>query len=221
LILAIQKFLEKDLLKCQSMEAMLNVSLRGVFLIAGFCGGLRGEELPLMNLDATAKYLLVAQPRLPEIANVCLALRVRVKGEALEEACHLVPIADVTASGLTPHLWVCGAVEAYANLGISNSWMFRNKKGEAERMGFYETYMFELIQRVQDAGTVAEIFLPRDDDITVSHGIARSGRRGYATHTTNIGIPDADIKQLARWRAIDAAAGRAASLPGGGQGGIL
>jgi hypothetical protein len=36
LILAIQKFLEEDLLKCQSMEAMLNVSLHGVFLIAGF-----------------------------------------------------------------------------------------------------------------------------------------------------------------------------------------
>jgi hypothetical protein len=81
LILAIQKLLEEDLLKCQSMEAMLNVSLHGVFLIAGFCGGLRGEEMPLMSLDATAKYLSVSQPRSPELANVCLALRGRVKGE--------------------------------------------------------------------------------------------------------------------------------------------
>jgi hypothetical protein len=55
--------------------------------------------------------------------------------------------------------------------------------------------------------------LPRDEDITVSHRIARSGRRGYATHATNL-ITDADIKQLARWREIEAAAGRAASLPG-------
>jgi hypothetical protein len=45
LILAIQKLLEEDLLKYQSMEAISNVSLHGVFLIAGFCGGLRGEEL--------------------------------------------------------------------------------------------------------------------------------------------------------------------------------
>jgi hypothetical protein len=82
-------------------------------------------------------------------------------------------------------------------------------------MGFYEPYMFELIQRVQDAGVVAERLLPRDDYITVSHGIARSGRRGYATHATNVGIADADIKRLARWRAIEAAAGKAASLPGG------
>jgi hypothetical protein len=163
LILAMQKFLEEDLLKCHTMEAMFNVSLHGIFFIAGFCGGLRGEEMPFLSLDATAKYLLVAQPRYPELANVCLALRGRVKGEALEEACHLEPITAITASGLTPHLWVRRAVEAYANLGISNGWMFRNKKGEAERMGFYEQYMFELIQRVQDAGVVAERLLPREE----------------------------------------------------------
>jgi hypothetical protein len=34
-----------------------------------------------MSLDATAKYLLVAQPRSPELANICLALRGRVKGK--------------------------------------------------------------------------------------------------------------------------------------------
>jgi hypothetical protein len=215
LIMAMQKLLEEDLLKCQAMEAMLNVSLHGIFFIDGFCGGLRGEEMPLLSLDATAKYLLVAQPRSPELANVCLALRGRVKGEALEEACHLVPIADITSSGLTPRLWVRRAMEAYANLGITNIWMFRNKKGEAERMGVYEPYMFELIQILQDAGVVAERLLPREEDITVSHGIARSGRRGYATHNTNVGIVDADIKRLDRWRAIEAATGRAASLLGG------
>jgi hypothetical protein len=59
LILAMQKLLEEDLLQCQSMESMLNVSLHGVLLIAGFCGGTRGEELPLLSLDMTDKYLSV------------------------------------------------------------------------------------------------------------------------------------------------------------------
>jgi hypothetical protein len=72
--------------------------------------------------------------------------------------------------------------------------------------------MFELIQRLQDAVTVVERLLPRDDDIAVSHGISGSGRRGYAAHTTNIRIEDADIKWLAIWRAIEASAGSAASL---------
>jgi hypothetical protein len=75
--------------------------------------------------------------------------------------------------------------------------------------------MFDLIKRVQDAGVVAERLLPREEDITVSHGIPRSVRRGYATHAMIVGIADADIKRLDRWRAIEAAVGRAASLPGG------
>jgi hypothetical protein len=58
------------------------------------------------------------------------------EGGALEEACHFFPVSVVTASGLTPRLWVLRVVEANANLGIMNGWMFRNKKGEAERMFF-------------------------------------------------------------------------------------
>jgi hypothetical protein len=87
-------------------------------------------------------------------------------------------------------------------------------EGEADRMGFYKPYMFELIQRVQEGGTVAESLLPKYEDITMSHGIARSGKRGYATHATNVGIADADINRLARWRAVEAASGIDASLPG-------
>jgi hypothetical protein len=129
LIMAMHKLPEEDLLKGQTMEAMLNVSLLGILFIAGFCGGFRGEEMPLLSLDATAKYLSVAQPRSTKLANVCLYLRGRVKGKALEEARHLVSLVAITASGLTPRLWVRREVEAYANLGITNGWMFGNKKG--------------------------------------------------------------------------------------------
>jgi hypothetical protein len=54
--------------------------------------------------------------------------------------------------------------------------MFQNRKGELERMGFDEPYMFELIHMLQKSGTVAETLLPEDEDITVSHGITRSDR---------------------------------------------
>jgi hypothetical protein len=73
-MLVMQMLLEEDLLQCQSMESMLNVSLHGVFLIAGFCGGLRGKDLPLLSLDAIFKYIYVAQPRSAELANVYFAL---------------------------------------------------------------------------------------------------------------------------------------------------
>jgi hypothetical protein len=118
-------------------------------------------------------------------------------------------------SGLTPRLWVRRAVEANANLGITNGWMFQNKKREEKIMSFYEPYMFEMIQRVWDAGVVAERLLPREEYITVSQGIARSERIGYTNHATIVGITNADIKRLARCRVIEAAARRAASLPVG------
>jgi hypothetical protein len=64
---------------------------------------------------------------------------------------------------------------------------FEIRREKLRECFFNEPYMFELIQRVQEAGTVDERFLPRDDDVTVSHGIARSGRRGYAIHKKNVG----------------------------------
>jgi hypothetical protein len=62
---------------------------------------------------------------------------------------------------------------------------------------------------------VHERLLPIDEEVVKVYGIGRSGRQGYATHATSIGILDADIKILARSPAVEAAAGRAASLPGG------
>jgi hypothetical protein len=37
------------------------------------------------------------------------------------------------------------------------------------------------------------IYLPRDEDVLEVYGSGRSTRQGYATHTTKIGILDADI----------------------------
>jgi hypothetical protein len=52
LLLEIQRKLEEDLERCETLEDMRNVSLHVVFLIFGVCGGLRGEEVSLVSLDA-------------------------------------------------------------------------------------------------------------------------------------------------------------------------
>jgi hypothetical protein len=75
--------------------------------------------------------------------------------------------------------------------------------------------MIALIQRNQAKGAVEERLLPKDEDVLEVFGIGCSIRRGYATHDTNVGISDMDIKRLVRWRAIEAAVGKSASLPGG------
>jgi hypothetical protein len=78
LLLEIQRELEIDLEWCSSLKSILTFCLQGTFLFVGFCAG------PI----------------------IFLALRGRMKGETLNEECHLIPIFDVTRSGLKPSLWV-------------------------------------------------------------------------------------------------------------------
>jgi hypothetical protein len=134
----------------------------------------------------------------------------KVKGETTEEDCHLIPIAAETELGLCPRKWVGRVLEAYERLGVVSGWMFKDNNGVGGRPSFYDAYMFEWILRIHTAGSVYERLQPSNEEVIEVYGIGRSGRRGYATHATNVGISDADIKRLVRCRVIEGAAGRAA-----------
>jgi hypothetical protein len=101
-ILEVQAILERDLFNSQTVERMIRVCVHTVFIICVFCAGLSGEELPMMSLEAMAKHYKKDQPVGDSLKNVFLALRGRVKGEHSEYACHLIPIAAMTESGLKP-----------------------------------------------------------------------------------------------------------------------
>jgi hypothetical protein len=63
--------------RCETLEDMPNVSLHGVFLICGFCAGLHGEEVPLMNVDAERQYYEVKHPDDHMVHHVCLLCEAR------------------------------------------------------------------------------------------------------------------------------------------------
>ena len=214
LLLEIQKLYEIKLFQCTTHEAVLELCLQATFHIVSFVGGFRGEEMPMMSLDAIARYLSYEQPADPKLAHIMIALQGRVKGERKAEACHLIPLVSVTRSGLKPKLWVERAVEAYARLGITHGWLFRDSKGAPNRQKEYEPMLFSLIQEVIDNESLPDRVLPKSTDVAGDYGIGRSGRRGYATHATNEGISDADVKRLARWRNIENAGGKQANLGG-------
>jgi hypothetical protein len=112
--------------------------------------------MPILSLDTTLKYYSMDQPNNPSLRNIFLALRRRVKGEALNEECHVIPIADETRSGLKPWLWVGIMLEVYVKLGVTSGWVLRDAKGRRQRPGHYEPYMFALIQRIQAKRVVEE-----------------------------------------------------------------
>jgi hypothetical protein len=214
LLLEIQKLCESKLFSCRSNEAALKVCLNAVFHAVSFVGGFRGEEMPVMSLDAIAKCLAYDPHPDPDLAHVMIALRGRVKGERKAEACHLTPIVAKTRSGLKPKLWVERAVEAYRRLGITHGWMFRDSRGAPGRQKDYEPALFELIETVIADESLPERLLPKATVMNEEHGSGRSGRRGHATHATNKGVLDKDVKRLARWRSMENAGGKQTNVGG-------
>jgi hypothetical protein len=87
----------------------------------------------MMSMDAMAKHYKKDQPVEGSLENVFLALHGRVKGEHIEDECHLIPIAATTETGLKPRLWVGRMTEAYRTEGITNGWVFRNESGAPVR----------------------------------------------------------------------------------------
>jgi hypothetical protein len=215
-ILEVQTTLERDLFNSQTVEQMIRVCVHTVFIIfCGFCAGLRGEELPLMSLDAMVKHYKKDQPVEGSLEDVFLASRGRVKGEHSEDACHFIPIAATNETELKPRLWVRRMIEAYRTEGIINGWVFQNESGAPGRQSDYEPYLFGMVQNFQASGAVATRYLDPEDDVPAIYGLSRSLRRGYATHATNMGIADADQKRLSRWPYVDSADGRTPNFQGG------
>jgi hypothetical protein len=67
-----------------------------------FCGALRGDEVPLMDLEATTEFSEsgLEHPE-DDKKHAVIALHGRFKNE-LGEKCHLMPLVRVTNSGLMP-----------------------------------------------------------------------------------------------------------------------
>jgi hypothetical protein len=63
LMLEMQKLHEIKLFHCTSHKDVLEVCLNTVFYILSFVGGFRGEEMPMLSLDAIGKHLAHGQPR--------------------------------------------------------------------------------------------------------------------------------------------------------------
>jgi hypothetical protein len=206
IMLAIDKAYEERWENCRTPKDRLATAVGCSFFMNGFCAGLRGEELPMLSLDAVVKYL--HEPQQVGLEHVTLALKGRIKGEQVEEQCHLIPVVAVTRSGLRPRTWMIRVVETYFTFHITSGWVYRDAKGAAARQGAFELELFEILREIQ---VHSPDLLSAEVDIPDVYGISRSFRRGYTTHSTNCNIADSDIKRLARWRGVENSGGKQAN----------
>jgi hypothetical protein len=104
-----------------------------LFAVTAFCGALRGEEVPLMDLAATKEFTEAGMATvMEERRHGVMALHGRFKNE-VGEKCHLMPIVEVTDSGLMPVKWMNRMIAWYDSHDVDRGPVFRTRDGKRAR----------------------------------------------------------------------------------------
>jgi hypothetical protein len=109
-----------------------------LIVVTGFCGALRGEEVPLMDLAVT-KYFTEAglSTTMEERRHGVIGLHRRFKNE-VGEKCHLMSVGQVTDLGLMPVKWMNQMIAWYAAHDVDSGPVFRTRDGKRATQGKFE-----------------------------------------------------------------------------------
>jgi hypothetical protein len=188
--------------RAERPENKRRVAEMGVWFIAGFCSGLRGEEMLLIEYAGTAASLKhLGDPVCP---HVTLVVSGRTKGNQLGGAKFGVPIAARTEINyLMPGKWVerlCGLMKAQ---GDTKGRLFRRDLTPS-KLGEYEFDFFRLLRVVQSTTS----FIDKTIELEAKFGILRSLRRGMTSHARNMRVAPGDLQAFNRWsKALHSATG--------------
>ena len=180
------------------------VLFTALFVVSAYLGGLRGEEVPLMDLAGMIKYLDegLAHRRYP---HVPLAMLGRFKLDGREKY-HYIPISARGGSSLEIRPWVERMIHYYELRGIRNGRVFRDRDtGAAAKQGAFE---YDILRRLVDIQARGNGVVPLTDDVFADYGVRRSARRGATTEASNMGVTKDTIDANNRWSAEEKAKGR-------------
>ena len=119
-----------------------------VFTHTGFCGSLRGEEVPLISQKGLLTFwdettITVSNP------HIILTLHGRFKGES--GVCwHCIPIACLARLGLQVKKWFARLMRCrvFAQ-GRGAGWLFIDDSGRRQRIGHHDPHLLEFLERVR------------------------------------------------------------------------
>ena len=180
------------------------------FLIVGFMLSLRGEEIPLTDLEGIVSYW--ADGRDATIWNlprhIMITLKGRFKGED-NLRWHLMPIPDDTASLVPTRVWMSRLVYRLIQSGRHSGPLFAKKSGAKATIGDYDPLFRTYLARLR--ALRGGLFFKEVD--VADFSARRSLRRGSTQHATNQGVSQQVIDEANRWRTKEAARGSEAYLP--------
>lgn len=190
-----------------SQDMQAEILFSALFMLSTFLGGLRGEEVPLMDLAGMRKYFGegVRHKRYP---HVPLAMLGRFKHDG-QERYHYIPISAQGGSSLEIRPWVERMFKYYEARGIRSGRVFRNQAtGAPAKQGDYEYAILRRLVDIQEKGDGS--IISKTDDVFHLFGTGRSGRRGGTSEAGNLGIAKDVIDANNRWSAEERAKGRSA-----------
>ena len=184
-------------------ERRLWVSV-GAYSVICYVGSLRGNEGFLLDLYGLRLYL--DEGREPNSKpHVVVPLLGRFKNE-LGEQYHLILMAAVTGSGLSPRKWLEWLVQAREEEGFTNGPAFRDSDGKLATSRVYEDMFIEVLSEIQEE---RPDLIPASVEIT-DHGLSRSWRRTSTSIALAHGVSATAVDFMNRWRTVENAKGRRA-----------
>ena len=176
------------------MVDRLRIAEMGTWFLVGFCTGLRGEEMLMIELEGTAQQLrFLREPVLP---HFLLQIRGRTKSSQLAGSSFQMPCVAVTeGTQLRPGRWIERLIDVLRQKGRRSGRLFQRKLATPRLVEFEDDWynVLEKVQRDTD-------LIDKDFDLRDKAGILRSLRRGVTAHAINMRIDTDLTRAINRWR---------------------
>lgn len=204
LLKALISSFSNEILNCsQSKTEKLNLVNGLAYTAIMFGGSFRGSEGLKLDLKALIKDFEKGNSDSHKHPHVVIPLQGRFKGEAGEQ-CHLIPLSNVSASGIRFRDAVTLLVKFRENFTLNNPWGFVNQEGNKLSFSEMNEIFLEGLDHVKDQDTNNSLGLA-DVDIREQYNINRSFCRGSSTHAQNMNVPEPVINAHNRWRKTEMA----------------
>lgn len=194
------QILEEDWNSMSSqISLLLPIALTGALIVSGFGAGLRGEEIPQIDLGGLRKHWHEGSEH--SHPHVPLVLKGQFK-QTTGEKLYFQPLAVRSKSGVEYKLWIQRVIALYQHHGIVLGPLFRTvnaKSGKAGRalIGDLDVLLHDVLKRLQIR---CPNVLPKSVNVEEEISARRTLCRTFTTQAQNVQIPKDVIEANNRWR---------------------
>ena len=186
-------------------ERKRELTMAGGYIVATFGYSLRGNEGFWLDGDRLVSGLQVGKYA-QDIPHIVISLLGKFKGEDGDRM-HVLPLANVTKSGIRIRKWLERVARIYREEGRSDSPAFCDKEGYMLTSGDIERVFHPFLIEMQGEERFGE-YLPRGLKVEEHYLCFRSFRRGAEATALNRGIKKPVIDFVHRWSKYERSKGK-------------